>query len=107
MTPAPRPAPRVTSILETCLYVEDVARAAEFYEALFGFTRMASDDRFCAFDIAVGSVLLIFQIGGTLRPVTIAGGLIPPHDGIAGGHFAFAIAAEDLTLWDERLAALG
>jgi catechol 2,3-dioxygenase-like lactoylglutathione lyase family enzyme len=101
------PAPRVSVVLETCIYAQDVERAARFYEELFGFRRMASDDRFCAFEVTGRSVLLIFRIGGTLQPVAIAGGVIPPHDGIAGGHFAFAITAEDLEKWEQRLAESG
>ena len=109
-----RPAPRVTGILETCIYAENVERAARFYEDLFGFRRMASDERFCAFAVTghgarknqspiAASVLLIFREGGTLDPVTLPGGVIPPHDGIAGGHFAFSIAKEDLSAWKQRL----
>ena len=98
--PAP---PRVTAVLETCLHVENVERSARFYEGLFGFKRMAGDDRFCAFDVASGSVLLLFRRGGTLEPVKIPGGIIPPHDGSGRMHFAFAIRAEDLAAWLDRL----
>ena len=99
--------PRVTAVLETCLHVEDVEKSARFYEKLFGFKRMAGDARFCAFDVAKGSVLLLFLRGGTLEPVRIPGGLIPPHDGSGRMHFAFAIPAEDLTAWESRLTLAG
>ena len=99
--------PRVTAVLETCLHVEDVERSARFYEGLFGFKRMAGDDRFCAFDVAPGSVLLLFRRGGTLEPVKIPGGIIPPHDGSGRMHFAFAIRAEDLAPWLDRLKDAG
>lgn len=49
--------PRVTRVLETCLYVEDVERSARFYQELFGFPRMDSGGRLCALDVAPGSVL--------------------------------------------------
>jgi catechol 2,3-dioxygenase-like lactoylglutathione lyase family enzyme len=99
--------PGVTGVLETCLHVEDVERSARFYEGLFGFRRMASDDRFCAFDVARGCVLLLFRRGGTLEPVRVPGGVIPPHDGSGRMHFAFAIPADELTAWEERLRQAG
>lgn len=111
-TPVPRPPPKIVSVLETCIYAEDVERAARFYEELFGFRRMSFDHRFCALAVtapgsAAASVLLIFLAGGTLQPIALPGGVIPPHDGIAGGHFAFAIAKEDLGAWEQRLAEAG
>ena len=99
--------PRVTRVLETCLHVEDVERSARFYEELFGFRRMAGDARFCAFDVAKSSVLLLFLRGGTPAPVRVPGGWIPPHDGSGRMHFAFAIPVEDLAAWEFRLASAG
>jgi catechol 2,3-dioxygenase-like lactoylglutathione lyase family enzyme len=90
-------------VLETCLHVEDVERSARFYQELFGFARMAGDARFCALNVAPGSVLLLFRRGGTLEPVRVPGGLIPPHDGSGHLHCAFAIPAEDLAAWESRL----
>jgi catechol 2,3-dioxygenase-like lactoylglutathione lyase family enzyme len=103
----PATRPRVAGVLETCLHVEDVERSARFYEELFGFKRMAGDRRFCAFNVAQGSVLLLFLRGGTLEPVKVPGGLIPPHDGSGHMHFAFAIPAEDLAAWEMRLSQAG
>ena len=103
----PTASPRVTTVLETCLHVEDVERSARFYEGLFGFRRMLGDSRFCAFDVAPGCVLLLFRRGGTLEPVHIPGGIIPPHDGSGRMHFAFAVRAEDLVAWLNRLKTAG
>jgi catechol 2,3-dioxygenase-like lactoylglutathione lyase family enzyme len=99
--------PHITSILETCLHVKDVERSALFYETLFGFKRMLGDARFCAFDVAPGCVFLLFRHGGTLEPVNLPGGVIPPHDGSGHLHMAFSIAAEDLDTWRERLQQNG
>jgi catechol 2,3-dioxygenase-like lactoylglutathione lyase family enzyme len=95
----------ITGILETALYVDDLARAVHFYEDLFGFARMASDDRFCAFNVANRDVLLLFKTGGSTRPIQLPGGVVPPHDGRGPVHFAFAIPAADFDLWLERLRA--
>jgi catechol 2,3-dioxygenase-like lactoylglutathione lyase family enzyme len=114
-SPAPYPAPRVTGILETCLYVADVEAAARFYESLFGFPRLASDARFCAFAVTGRAasanrntnVLLLFRHGATREPIALAGGIIPPHNGSGEEHLAFAVPAEDLAAWENRLASLG
>jgi catechol 2,3-dioxygenase-like lactoylglutathione lyase family enzyme len=99
--------PRITGVVETCLHVEDVERSARFYEDLFGFKRMAGDSRFCALNVAPGCVFLLFRRGGTLEPVKVSGGIIPPHDGSGRMHFAFAIPPHDLKLWIARLEKTG
>jgi catechol 2,3-dioxygenase-like lactoylglutathione lyase family enzyme len=99
--------PRITGVLETCVHVRDIARSAHFYEALFGFRRLAFDERFCAFDVAGRDVLLLFRQGGSLEPVTLPGGVIPPHDGSGHLHFAFGVPLEDLGAWEDRLAEAG
>lgn len=95
--------PEVIGVLETGLYVEDVERAAKFYEHVFGFERMVSDDRFCAFAVARGSVLLLFKRGGTTQPTTLPGGVLPPHDGSGQTHFAFSIERSELEPWVKTL----
>ncbi len=97
--------PAVTQILETALYVDDLDRAARFYERLFGFAVMNRDDRFCALNVAPASVLLLFLRGGTLAPVETGYGAIPPHDGSGPLHMAFAIPAAELAAWEQKLAA--
>jgi catechol 2,3-dioxygenase-like lactoylglutathione lyase family enzyme len=95
--------PRVTGVLETCLYVDDLERAIQFYEKLFAFRRLESDQRFCAFDVAGRGVLILFLRGATREPVKLPGGRIPPHDGAGPLHFAFAIPAGELPAWEQRL----
>jgi catechol 2,3-dioxygenase-like lactoylglutathione lyase family enzyme len=99
--------PRISGVLETCIHVQDIARSALFYESLFGFRRLAFDERFCAFDVAGRDVLILFRLGGSLEPVTLPGGVIPPHDGRGHLHFAFSIPVEDLGAWEQRLAEAG
>ena len=99
--------PRVAGILETCLYVANVEESARFYERIFGFERMLSNDRICAFNVNDRNVLILFPKGGTTEPIQLAGGVLPPHDGSGQSHFAFAIAAEDLAAWEKRLTENG
>jgi len=101
------PAPALAGILETCLYVADVDRASRFYESVFSLRRIAGDDRFRAYSVAGRDVLLLFKKGATAKAVAVSGQLVPPHDGSGHNHFAFAIPAEELSAWEERLAAHG
>jgi len=99
--------PKVMRVLETCIHVKDLERSARFYEKLFGFRRMDSSERLCAFDAGSGSVFLLFQQGGTGDAVDTPGGMIPPHGGSGDLHLAFAIPAEDCAGWEKRLGEEG
>ncbi len=102
-----QPAPRIHGVVETILYVADLARAAEFYRTVLGLTRMTGDDvRFDAFDAGERRVLLLFKRGATLEPTPVSGGVIPPHDGTGPQHIGFAIAAADYEAWRTRLQKL-
>src|SRR5215471_1399718 len=100
-------APHLDRVLETCLYVDDLDRAARFYEDVLGLAVLTSDSRFRAYDVGGASVLLLFRRGATLETVRMSGGTIPPHDGHGPLHVAFAVAAEALPQWEERLNARG
>jgi catechol 2,3-dioxygenase-like lactoylglutathione lyase family enzyme len=99
--------PHVAGILETALYVDDLDRAADFYIRIFGFAVMNRDERFCAFNVAPGNVLLLFRRGGTLSAVETGYGAIPPHDGVGPLHMAFAVPAEELASWQGKLMEAG
>ena len=83
--------PRTTGVLETCLYVEDLRRAREFYQRVFGFEVFFADPRMCAMGVPGGQVLLLFHRGATLEPAPAGGGFIPPHHGDGPLHVCFAI----------------
>ena len=99
--------PIVNGVMETCLYVEDLARAERFYEGLLGFPKMHGDNRFAALNIAGHDVLLLFKRGETTQPIETPGGTIPPHDGAGANHLAFAISASELKTWEDYLAGKG
>lgn len=95
--------PKIAGVIETAIHVEDMKRAEEFYERIFGFEKMMGDDRFCAFNIGGLDVFLLFRSGGSTQPTQIPGGRIPPHGGSGPLHFAFAIAEPDWDLWTKHL----
>ena len=82
--------PQVTRVLETALYVEDLAESAQFYERVL---LMSKEDRLVAMSAGEGTVLLLFRREGTASGASSPGGWIPPHDGTGRAHFAFAIRA--------------
>jgi catechol 2,3-dioxygenase-like lactoylglutathione lyase family enzyme len=99
--------PKLGRVIETSLYVDDLDRAARFYEDVLGLKTLTSDSRFRAYDVGGASVLLLFRRGATLETVRMPGGTIPPHDGHGPLHIAFAIAADELAPWEQRLGQHG
>ncbi|WP_428523321.1 VOC family protein [Pseudorhodoplanes sp.] len=102
-----RAVPKLDRVLETALYVDDLQRAAAFYEQVLGLRALSEDSRFRAYDVGGTSVLLLFLRGATLETVQLPGGTIPPHDGHGRLHMAFGIATDDLAAWEQRLGEHG
>ena len=101
--------PVVKKILETALYVNDVALSQEFYERALGFKPIFSEgNRLHALSAGEsGQVLLLFTKGGSVEATETEGGTIPPHDGDGNLHLAFAIDHADLESWKAKLADSG
>jgi len=99
--------PAVTGVVETCLYVDDLERAARFYQDILGFRRLTADERMCALCVAEHGLLLLFRKGGTPDPIPTAGGVIPPHDGSGTQHVAFGIPVSARADWRRRLEESG
>jgi len=90
--------PKSNGILESSLYVEDVAASARFYEKVFGFSVVTDFlPRGCALRAGERQVLLLFRKGASVNTSS-------PHDGAGELHVAFAISAADLAEWDAWLA---
>ena len=92
--------PAVNGIVETSLYVESAAKAAAFYQRVFGFAilepqRETLDDetRLCVLRAGDRDVLLLFKRGAT-RDTDASGSI----------HVAFAIGRADLSAWETWLA---
>ncbi|MGN6308450.1 MAG: VOC family protein [Xanthobacteraceae bacterium] len=99
--------PKLAGVIETALYVDDLARAITFYRDILGLAALNQDARFAAFDVGGRSVLLLFKRGATLETVHLPGGTIPPHDGHGPLHIAFAVTTDDLPIWEARLVEQG
>ena len=105
---APPGAPPLTGVLETALYVDDIDRAADFYQRLLG-SRVLLDEpgRMRALDVAGRQVLLLFRAGASDRENPVPGGVVPPHDAQGRIHVCFAVPAEARGAWERHLTALG
>ncbi|BCU78285.1 VOC family protein [Luteolibacter sp. LG18] len=99
--------PLPSAILETCLSVEDIGRARDFYHGLFGYPVMAQDARFCALDVGGKQVLLLFRRGSDPEGSHLPFGFIPPHGTNGASHLGLSIPAESLADWEARLADSG
>ena len=93
--------PKTEGILESSLYVDDVARSARFYETVMGFRVISQfEERGCALEAGFRQVLLLFKKGASR-------GIQSPHDGDGELHLAFATAAAELARWEAWLAENG
>jgi catechol 2,3-dioxygenase-like lactoylglutathione lyase family enzyme len=101
--------PKITGLLETALYFDDVGQAVRFYQDLFGFSRLSGstqrDATFAALELPGRAVLLFFKKGANAQPVDTGGGIIPPHGGEGRLHFALAIPNDAYESWKLKLAA--
>ena len=93
--------PKTEGLLESSLYVDDLARSIAFYRRIFGF-RVISDfsERGCALEAGHRQVLLLFKKGARQA-------IGSPHDGSGELHLAFAIAASELEAWEAWLESNG
>lgn len=93
--------PKTEGILESSLYVADVAQSVHFYERIFGFQAISDfEGQGCAMQAGDRQILLLFKKGG-------ARGIESPHDGAGELHLAFAIPAAELASWEAWLAENG
>jgi catechol 2,3-dioxygenase-like lactoylglutathione lyase family enzyme len=102
-----RTPPRLGRVVESALYVADMARARAFYVDVLGCAILLDSARLLALDVAGESVLLLFHRGATAEPLPTPGGVVPPHGAEGVQHLAFAIATDALGAWVAHLEARG
>jgi catechol 2,3-dioxygenase-like lactoylglutathione lyase family enzyme len=93
--------PKTEGILESSLYVSDLARSIRFYDNIFGFPVISDfGERGCALAAGARQVLLLFKKGASRV-------IAAPHDGDGELHLAFAIGVGELPGWEAWLAENG
>lgn len=95
--------PKLKGILETSLYVSDLARTVAFYRDVLGLRLMDTflNERGVAFQVG-SDVLLLFRAEVTRRANDVV-----PQGTTGAGHIAFLIQPEELTEWKKSLAEHG
>jgi len=96
--------PNVNGISETALYVDDINRSVKFYETIFSFEVMQTEERLAALNIKKGQVLLLFKKGASVKPLKTPGGIIPPSDCKGESHLAFSVTRAELDQWEKWLS---
>ena len=94
---------RVSGVLETCLYADDLDSAAAFYRDLLGLDPISSVPGRHVFFRCGDGMFLLFNPARTAT----SEGDVPPHGARGPGHVAFAIPPDELQAWLSRLHALG
>ncbi len=98
----------VREVLETVLYVRDLAAAETFYRDVLGLTVYNAEPGRHVFFRLKRSMLLVFHPDATESDhVRIGGVLLPPHGVRGAGHVAFRMTEAEIEPWKARLAELG
>jgi catechol 2,3-dioxygenase-like lactoylglutathione lyase family enzyme len=90
-------------ILETCLYVDDMAAARRFYAEVLGLMVVEEQAGRHLFLRCGQQMLLLFIADACSMP----GGMLPVHGARGPGHLAFAATDEELVTWREQLERSG
>jgi catechol 2,3-dioxygenase-like lactoylglutathione lyase family enzyme len=90
-------------LLETCLYVDDLEAAEEFYRRVLALELHSRVQRRHVFFRCGQGMLLLFNPDETAKPT----GVVPTHGAHGPGHAAFAMKAADIQAWLHHLDRQG
>jgi catechol 2,3-dioxygenase-like lactoylglutathione lyase family enzyme len=94
---------RVTDILETCLYADDLPAAADFYQHVLGLELDSLQEGKHVFFRCGARMLLIFDAHASSK----VNGDLPPHGSSGVAHLAFGVPERDLDRWKQKLESVG
>ncbi|MGI8978298.1 MAG: VOC family protein [Pirellulaceae bacterium] len=89
-------------ILETCLYVNDLAAAERFYSQVLRLTVHSRQEERHVFLRCGRGMLLLFKPDQSVLP-----GDVPSHGAYGPGHVAFAANEAELPAWRKHLEGHG
>lgn len=95
---------KTNGILETCLYVDDLDGAEDFYQRVLGLQRFAKVDGRHVFFRCGHGVFLLFNPEATEQPGDAG---IPLHGARGPGHVAFRMRPETIDDWRQHLEREG
>ena len=90
-------------ILETCLYVDDLEAAKQFYTRVLGLELYSEVLGRHAFFRCGEAMFLLFDARATRQP----GGMVPTHGAEGPGHAAFALRPAEAAQWRAHLERQG
>lgn len=90
---------RAARILETALYVRDIAEAIAFYRDVMGLEPVGKMSERNAFFRCGEGILLLFNPEETLKPQTSGALPVPPHGASGPGHVCFAADGIEIDAW--------
>ncbi len=94
---------QVKQILETCLYVDDLGEAEEFYNQVLGLSAFSRCENRHIFFRCGSGVFLLFNPAESMQPNE----QVPTHGAQGSGHVAFAMAEDDVDRWRDHLEKAG
>ncbi|NKB78516.1 VOC family protein [Brucella daejeonensis] len=98
---------RAARILETALYVRDVAEAITFYRGVMGLEPVGKVSERNAFFRCGEGILLLFKAEETLKPPSPGHLPVPPHGTTGPGHVCFAASRAEIDGWRAHLEKHG
>jgi catechol 2,3-dioxygenase-like lactoylglutathione lyase family enzyme len=93
----------VSQVLETCLYVDNLARAEAFYRDVLGLTVESRQEGRHVFFHCGSQMLLLFNPLASRQ----SSDNFPPHGALGPGHVAFAVREAQLPQWLVQLKHCG
>src|SRR5688572_3914561 len=99
---------RPSAILESALYVTDLAEAETFYRETLGLELVGKVEGRHAFFRCGQGVLLLFNAEATQNPPPPDAKLpVPPHGTRGPGHLCFSASGDEIDRWTQHLNAKG
>lgn len=99
MTPA--------GVLETVLYVSDLAAAEGFYRDVLGMAPFSKAPGRQLFYRCGNQVLLLFNPEATSKPPAANALPVPSHGAVGPGHVCFRASADEIESWRQHLEGQG
>lgn len=96
----PQLPPETVTVLETCLYVDDLAAAEGFYRDVLGLQVVSRQGGRHVFFRCGSEMLLLFDP----RASSELDANVPAHGPSGPGHVAFAISTEQGDAWSDHLS---
>ncbi len=97
-----------SAILESALYVTDLAAAEAFYGEVLGLERISGAEGRHVFFRCGDGVLLLFNADATRQQPEPGARLpVPPHGTVGQGHLCFAASADEIERWKAHLTGKG